>query len=49
MAGDLTAQAYRRDPQLRQRREAMEKWGELCSRPEPEPPADNVVSFERKA
>jgi integrase len=41
--GDRTSQSYGHDQLIEQRRDMMEKWGEFCSRPAPEPQAGEVV------
>jgi integrase len=41
--GDRTSQAYGHDPLIEERRDMMEKWGEYCSRPAPEPQNGDVV------
>jgi integrase len=41
--GDRTSQSYGHDPLIEQRRDMMEKWGEFCSRPAPEPQTGEVI------
>ena len=43
--GNKTSRAYGHDPLIEERRDMMEKWGEYCSRPAPEPSSRVVVNL----
>lgn len=46
--GNKVGQAYGHDPLIKERRGMMERWGEYCSKPAPEPKAADVVNIADK-